>query len=51
MQTIKNTIAENLGVAPNLSGDPHKLAQPEHQFSLEQVGDLSGKVAIVTGGK
>ncbi|KAJ9478916.1 putative oxidoreductase ENV9 (putative) [Pseudozyma hubeiensis] len=50
MQTIKSTIAENLGVAPTLSADPHQLVEPRHRFSLEQVGDLSGKVALVTGG-
>ncbi|EST06011.1 Short-chain dehydrogenase/reductase SDR [Kalmanozyma brasiliensis GHG001] len=50
MQTVKHTIAENLGVAPTLSGDPHQLVDPQHQFSLDQVGDLSGKVALVTGG-
>ncbi|SNX82178.1 related to retinol dehydrogenase 14 [Melanopsichium pennsylvanicum] len=50
MQNIKHTIAENLGVAPTLSGDPHKLAEPQHRFDLEQVGDLSEKVALVTGG-
>lgn len=42
MDTIKNTIAENLGgIAPNLA---------THQFSLDQVPDLTGKVAVVTGG-
>lgn len=50
MQALKHTIAENLGVAPTLSGDPHELVDPQHRFSLEQVGDLSGKVAVVTGG-
>lgn len=42
MQTIKNTIAENFG------GPSHELA--EHKFSLEEVPDLSDKVAVVTGG-
>ncbi|RAL12894.1 retinol dehydrogenase 12 [Aspergillus homomorphus CBS 101889] len=42
MQTIKNTIAENFG------GPAHELA--EHKFELDQVPDLSGKVAVVTGG-
>ena len=41
---VKSTIAENFG------GASHSLASPEHQFSLEEVPDLSGKVAIVTGG-
>lgn len=50
MQSIKHTIAENLGVAPTLSGDPHKLVDPQHRFDLDQVGDLSDKVALVTGG-
>lgn len=51
MESIKHTIAENLGVAPTLSGDPHKLVDPQHRFELEQVGDLSDKVALVTGGE
>ncbi|KAI2620611.1 NAD(P)-binding protein [Hypoxylon sp. NC1633] len=42
MDTIKNTIAENLG------GGSHGLAT--HQFGLDQVPDLTGKVAVVTGG-
>lgn len=50
MESIKHTIAENLGVAPTLSGDPHQLVDPQHRFSLDEVGDLSGKVALVTGG-
>ncbi|KAJ4982514.1 retinol dehydrogenase 12 [Stagonosporopsis vannaccii] len=46
MEAIKNTIAENLGkVIPG-----NDLASPENQFSLEAVPDLSGKVAVVTGG-
>lgn len=47
MQTVKNTVAENLGkVVPNA----HSLAPEDSQFSLDQVPDLSGKVAVVTGG-
>ena len=38
METIKNTIAENLG------GPAHALASPENSFSLDEVPDLSGKV-------
>ncbi|KAF3000907.1 hypothetical protein E8E13_008289 [Curvularia kusanoi] len=46
MEAIKNTIAENLGkIVPG-----NELASPENQFSLEAVPDLSGKVAVVTGG-
>ncbi|KAI1877780.1 hypothetical protein JX265_003788 [Neoarthrinium moseri] len=42
METIKNTIGENFGgMAQSLS---------THQFSLDDVPDLSGKIAIVTGG-
>ncbi len=41
---VKNTIAENVG------GPSHGLAPAEHQFSIEQVPDQSGKVAVVTGG-
>ncbi|RDW75559.1 retinol dehydrogenase 12 [Coleophoma crateriformis] len=44
MQAVKNTIAENFG------GASHDLAPKDQQFSLEDVPDLSGKVAIVTGG-
>ncbi|OAL55208.1 NAD(P)-binding protein [Pyrenochaeta sp. DS3sAY3a] len=47
MQAAKNTIAENLGkIVPNT----HRLAPEDSQFSLEEVPDLSGKVAVVTGG-
>lgn len=42
MQAVKNTIAENFG------GPSHKLA--EEKFDLNDVPDLSGKVAVVTGG-
>jgi len=46
MQTVKNTIAENLGkVIPG-----NDLAPPLSRFSLEEVPDLTGKVALVTGG-
>lgn len=44
MEAIKSTIAENFG------GSSHKAAKPEHQFSLEETPDQSGKVAVVTGG-
>jgi NAD(P)-dependent dehydrogenase (short-subunit alcohol dehydrogenase family) len=47
MQAVKNTIAENMGkIVPGA----HELAPKDGQFSLEQVPDLTGKVAIVTGG-
>ncbi|OTB13073.1 hypothetical protein K445DRAFT_320263 [Daldinia sp. EC12] len=42
MDTIKNTIGENLG------GKAHGITT--HPFSLDQVPDLTGKVAVVTGG-
>ncbi|KAI1410281.1 NAD(P)-binding protein [Hypoxylon sp. FL1857] len=42
MDTIKNTIGENLG------GKAHDIAT--QQFSLDQVPDLTGKIAVVTGG-
>ncbi|CAE6364078.1 unnamed protein product [Rhizoctonia solani] len=45
MQALKNTIAENTGVP-----GAHQLAKPEHQFTLDGVPDLTGKIAIVTGG-
>jgi len=38
METIRNTISENLG------GPAHALASPENSFSLDEVPDLSGKV-------
>ncbi|KAJ9609606.1 hypothetical protein H2200_005934 [Cladophialophora chaetospira] len=45
METIKSTIAENMG------GIGHKLAADKDQFSIEKdVPDLSGKVALITGG-
>lgn len=44
METIKNTIAENLG------GESHKLVAESQQFSLNQIPSLKGKVAVVTGG-
>ncbi|KAI0010035.1 hypothetical protein F4779DRAFT_627468 [Xylariaceae sp. FL0662B] len=42
METIKNTIGENFG------GKANSLAT--HQFSLDNVPDLTGKVAVITGG-
>ncbi|KAF5667079.1 putative alcohol dehydrogenase Bli-4 [Fusarium heterosporum] len=42
IDSVKNTIAENFG------GPAEQLAT--HQFSLSEVPDLSGKVAVVTGG-
>ena len=45
METVKSTVAENLGVSGS-----HTLVDKEHQFSIEEVPDLSGKVAVVTGG-
>ncbi|KAF2243201.1 retinol dehydrogenase 12 [Trematosphaeria pertusa] len=46
MQSVKNTVAENLGqVVPG-----NALTPKDSQLSLEQVPDLSGKVAVVTGG-
>ncbi|KAG7294651.1 putative oxidoreductase bli-4, mitochondrial [Staphylotrichum longicolle] len=42
MQEIKNTIAENFG------GPASRLGS--HQFKLDDCPDLSGKVAVVTGG-
>ncbi|CAI6330268.1 unnamed protein product [Periconia digitata] len=47
MQSVKNTIAENMG---KIVSGAHSLAPEDSQFSLEQVPDLSGKVAVVTGG-
>lgn len=47
MQSVKNTIAENFG---KIVSNAHSLAPEDSQFSLEQVPDLTGKVAVVTGG-
>lgn len=47
MQALASTIAENLGKNVPYT---HKLAPKDSQFSLEQVPDLTGKVALVTGG-
>lgn len=45
MEAIKNTIAENLG------GVAHGAASKENQFDItKDVPDLSGKVALITGG-
>jgi NAD(P)-dependent dehydrogenase (short-subunit alcohol dehydrogenase family) len=44
METIRNTVAENFG------GPSQKLAPQNHQFSLDEVPPLNGKVAVVTGG-
>ncbi len=44
METIKQTVAQNFG------GPAHKAVSEVHQFSLEQVPSLTGKVALVTGG-
>lgn len=42
VETIRNTIGENLG------GPAQALST--HQFTLDEVPDLEGKVAVVTGG-
>lgn len=44
MEAIRNTIAENFG------GPSHNLVDKENYFDLEMVPDLTGKVAVVTGG-
>lgn len=45
MQAVKNTLVENLG------GPAHLLASANQSFDLQKdVPDLSGKVAVVTGG-
>ncbi|TKA69221.1 hypothetical protein B0A55_07729 [Friedmanniomyces simplex] len=41
---VQTTLSQNLG------GVAHKLAPADQQFSLDQVPDQSGKVAVVTGG-
>lgn len=45
MEAIKNTIAENFG------GAAHSVASDQQKFDIDKdVPDLSGKVALVTGG-
>jgi len=44
MEFVRNKIAENFG------GPTHSLVSEENYFDLEQVPDLSGKIAVVTGG-
>lgn len=44
IDAVKTTISENLG------GNAHKVVSEDQQFSLEQVPNLEGKVAVVTGG-
>ena len=44
VNAVKSTIAENLG------GPSHGLVPGHQQFSLEEVPDQTGKVAVVTGG-
>ena len=43
MERVKEKIAQNVGLGS------HSLVSPDKQFSLDQVPDLSGKVAVVTG--
>ena len=45
METVKQTVAQNLG-----NDQSHQLVPEDQQFALEQTPDLSGKVAVVTGG-
>jgi len=44
VNAVKSTIAENFG------GPSHGLVPEHQQFSLEEVPDQTGKVAVVTGG-
>lgn len=45
MEAVKNTIAENFG------GVAHEVANKDSQFDISKdVPDLSGKVALITGG-
>jgi len=45
MAAIKQTIAQNMGVS-----GAHELVPEDQRFDLNQTPDLSGKVAVVTGG-
>lgn len=45
VDAAKSTIAQNLGIPGS-----HELAGDKN-FSLEEVPDLTGKVALVTGGE
>ena len=44
MEAVRRTLVENLG------GPAHNLARGDERFTLDEVPDLSGKVALVTGG-
>ncbi|KAG8532457.1 uncharacterized protein KY384_002334 [Bacidia gigantensis] len=46
MEAIKQTVAQNMGFGDKA----HTLVPESQQFALEQTPDLSGKVAVVTGG-
>lgn len=45
MDIIKQSVAQNIGVP-----GAHKAVPEDQRFSLEQTPDLSGKVAVITGG-
>ena len=45
MDAVKQTVAQNMGVS-----GAHEMVPKEHQFALEETPDLTGKVAVVTGG-
>ena len=44
VNAVKSTVAENLG------GPSHSLVPEYQRFSLEEVPDQTGKVAVITGG-
>ena len=45
MEAVKQTIAQNIG-----SDTSHQLVPEDQHFALEQTPDLTGRVAVVTGG-
>ena len=45
MEAAKQTVAQNMGVS-----GAHEMVPKDQQFALEETPDLSGKVAVVTGG-
>ena len=45
MEAVKQTVAQNMGVS-----GAHTLVPEDQQFDLKDTPDLSGKVAIITGG-
>ena len=45
MEAAKQTVAQNMGIS-----GAHEIVPKEQQFALDETPDLTGKVAVVTGG-